>query len=90
MHPLKGKIWKFFFLQIEAINAANWISISEVESVKKEHKIKDYITCMGSATPTLVLISSTMFGLPSHCISNSIVTLPGSPPCSRMEIPREH
>lgn len=42
-------------------------------------------TCIGSATPTKVLISSTILGFPSHCISNSIIISPGSP--SIMETP---
>ena len=42
-------------------------------------------TCIGSATPTWVFTSRTMFGLPSHCNSISMIISSGS--LSRMQIP---
>ena len=48
------------------------------------------LTCTGSDTPTLVFISSLIFWLPSHCISNSMVTPWASLSLSIMETPKEH
>jgi hypothetical protein len=73
--------------KIEHLKSSNQLLGKSRNQTCSGSKKSKKTTCTGNATPTRVLISSIILGLPSHCISNSIVT--PSPPSSIIVTPKE-